>query len=112
MIVNQKRRVVATGYNGFPAGVEDLTERYENRDLKYKLVVHAEANAILNAVASVEGCCIFVTQPPCQECAKLIIQSGITYVVSPTPTAEFLARWDSTATELMFAEAGVSWECI
>jgi len=112
VIVNQQRRIVATGYNGFPAGVEDWDSRYKDRNIKCSLVVHAEANAILNAVSDLKDCVLLGTQPPCGECAKLIIQSGITRVVSPIPTAEFLARWDMTATELMFAEANVCWEKI
>ena len=47
--VNSDRRILATGYNGFPKGIEDSPERYIDRTIKYDLVVHAEMNCIYNA---------------------------------------------------------------
>lgn len=83
VIVDSKRRIVSLGYNGLPAGIEDTDERLNNRDLKYKLIVHAERNALLFSNSKVEGCTIY-TWPfmPCSSCASLIIQSGISRVVS------------------------------
>lgn len=109
VIVDQKRRVVAMGYNGFPRGVADTEERLNHRPTKYKHVVHAEANAILNATASLEGCAIYVTPlPPCWECAKLIIQSGITHVYFDV-SDEALERWGQSLEALrMLEEAGVT----
>ena len=80
-IVNDKKRIVGIGYNGFPYGCEDDTFPWENNnsylESKYPYVVHAEPNAILNASCSLEGATLYVTLFPCNECAKLIIQSGI-----------------------------------
>jgi dCMP deaminase len=84
-IVNQKKRIIGIGYNGFPVGVEDDVFPWDKNDewldSKYPYVVHAEPNAILNATVSLEGATLFVTLFPCNECAKLIIQSGIREVV-------------------------------
>lgn len=113
VIVDANRRVVATGYNGFPRGVDDNPTRYNDRDEKYRYVVHAEANAILNAVASVKGGTLYVNpMQPCQECAKLVIQSGIKRVVTLPPSEERKARWRESfaAAAIMFEEAGVEVE--
>lgn len=107
VIFDAKRRVRGLGYNGFPRGVADTTERYIDRPVKYSMVVHAEANAILNAIGSVEGCFLVSTFPPCAECAKLIIQAGIKAVYHPISSVErWTASCDTALT--MFLEAGVS----
>jgi dCMP deaminase len=82
VIVDENNQVVSMGYNGFPRGVKD-DYRLEDRETKYKLIVHAEENAIVHARRSLEGCTIY-TAPfmPCSKCAGLIIQSGIRRVVS------------------------------
>ncbi|MCR1808844.1 deoxycytidylate deaminase [Haploplasma modicum] len=80
-IVNDENRIIGIGYNGFPKGVSDDLFPWGNNetlfDSKYAYVVHAEANAILNATSSVKDATIYVTLFPCNECSKLIIQSGI-----------------------------------
>lgn len=84
-IVNKSLRIVGIGYNGFPKGCGDDIYPWESNedyvDSKYAYVVHAELNAILNSSGSLEECSIYVTHFPCNECAKAIIQSGITEVV-------------------------------
>jgi dCMP deaminase len=84
-IVNDKKRIVGVGYNGFPKGSSDDIVPWAREggfvDTKYAYVVHAEVNAILNARGSVEGCKIYVALFPCNECAKVIAQSGISEVV-------------------------------
>jgi dCMP deaminase len=109
VIADDKKRIVGMGYNGFPRGVEDNPERYHDREIKYKYVVHAEVNAILNAVKSVEGCTLYCYPlPTCSECAKVIIQSGIKRVVFPKDS-----NVDKNWTESfnfayqMYSEAGV-----
>ena len=107
VIMRPDKTVASMGYNGFPRGVLDTESRYANREEKYKLVVHAEANAIVAAHSPVVGMTLYCTLFPCCECAKLIIQSGIAEVVVPSmdKTERF---YDSmVATETMFAEAGV-----
>lgn len=83
-IVDKENRIVGIGYNGFPRGCSDdaLPWAREGEDTKYPYVVHAEANAILNKhTASLEGCRMYVALHPCNECAKLILQSGIREIV-------------------------------
>ena len=83
VIVDGNNRIVSIGFNGFPQGVEDSEERLIDRETKYDIIVHAEANALMFANKSVEGCTLY-TWPfqPCSRCAGLIIQSGINRVVS------------------------------
>ena len=86
-IVNDDNRIMSVGYNGFPRGCSDDEfpwEREGNKSTltKYPYVCHAELNAILNAGGnSLKGCRIYVALFPCNECAKMIIQSGIKEVI-------------------------------
>jgi len=86
-IVSPCKRIVGIGYNGMPRGCNDSqlpwgkssADELEN---KYMYVCHAEMNAIMNKnSASVEGCSIYVALFPCNECSKLIIQSGIKEII-------------------------------
>lgn len=105
VIVDDKKRIVSVGYNGFPRGVFDLEERYNDRPTKYLFVAHAERNALDNAPMMVDNCTLYVTLLPCNECAKSIIQKGITRVVTYRPDREDVFNWNITLT--MFREAGV-----
>ena len=84
-IVNSEHRIVGIGYNGFPVGCDDNEFPWgrdgDFLDTKYPYVVHAEPNAILNANSKTQGCTLYVSLFPCNECAKLIIQSGIKEIV-------------------------------
>ena len=84
-IINHDKRIVGIGYNGLPRGCDDHVFPWKSEgeyiDTKYPYVVHAEANAILNATQNLNGASMYVTLFPCNECAKLIIQSGITEIV-------------------------------
>ena len=106
VIVDNDRRVISLGYNGFPKGVAD-NDRLNDREEKYKIVVHAERNALLFANTDVKNCSIF-TYPfmPCPICAGMIIQSGISRVVSFKSNNE---RWekDFEISRKMFQEADV-----
>lgn len=114
--IGDKGQVLAQGYNGFPRGIEDKPDRYEDREKKYKLVVHAEQNVVYNASyngVSLDGATLYVAGlPVCSECAKGVIQVGIKRVVMPQQNIP--QTWsDSWAlTRRMFDEAGVKWEFI
>ncbi len=109
VIFDPKRRVVSTGYNGFARGVGDTNDRLNDRATKLKLTLHAEANAIMFATTSLDGCTLVVTHPCCSNCTALAIQSGVKHVVWPRPTSEFLERWkdDLNLSIDQFIEAGV-----
>ena len=83
--VGSKGQVLAQGFNGFPRGIVDTADRYNNREIKYKYVVHAEMNVIYNATyngVSLDGSTLYVSGlPVCSDCAKGIIQVGISRVV-------------------------------
>lgn len=84
-IVDNDNRIISVGYNGFPNQCSDDEYPWcKNKPqlyTKYPYVVHAEANAILNAKCSLKGCILYVTYFPCNECTKLIIQSGIKKII-------------------------------
>ena len=84
-IVDEKNHIIATGYNGFPIGCSDDDLPWDREgpllETKYPYVVHAEANAITNATKNLDECRIYVPIFPCNECTKLIIQSGIKEVI-------------------------------
>ena len=81
-LVVKDKMIISDGYNGTPSGFENICE--DDNNLTKPYVLHAEANAITKLARSSnnsEGSTLYVTASPCIECAKLIIQSGITRVV-------------------------------
>jgi dCMP deaminase len=121
VLVNYELQKEFLGYNGFPRGVADTKERYEDRELKYKLVVHAESNAIRKAGDYARGSTLYVypsfSLPPiCNECAKDAIQSGVGEVVGFEPNLEDprVQRWLEAIkiSQMMFQEAGITWRSI
>ena len=117
VIIGDKGQVKSQGYNGFPRGIADTPERYNDRPTKYKYVCHAEANAVYNAQhngTSVNGDTIYVTGlPVCHECAKALIQVGIKHVYYDTEIKEGLSWYDSCSMAIeMFDEAGVTHQLV
>lgn len=110
VVVRPDKTIAATGWNGFPRGVDDKPERYADRPTKYRMVCHAEANAIVSAREPLTGCTIYLPWAPCCDCAKLIIQAGITEVVHRPTAPELVARWGESfeAAQTMFRESGVT----
>ncbi|XP_075524364.1 uncharacterized protein LOC142556761 [Primulina tabacum] len=88
-LVSEKGIILGIGYNGFPRGCSDdklpwakKSKNGDSLETKYPYVCHAEVNAILNTNhASAEGQRLYVTMFPCNECAKIIIQSGVSEVI-------------------------------
>lgn len=109
-IVDGNKKILSTGYNGFPYGCSD-DEFPWNRDesageTKYQFVVHAELNAILNAnEKNLRGATVYVGLFPCNECAKAIIQSGISEVVYLSD--KYHNTPSTTASRRMLQAAGV-----
>ena len=110
-VLVQDRRMIASGYNGFPSTLSDSLDLYEDRDYKLAVTVHAEANAILNAAkngAKTQSCTAYVTFPPCSQCAASLIQAGVEKVVCPDP-AHAPERWRASfklANEMLY-QSGV-----
>ena len=81
-IVDLKGRIIGVGYNGFPRGCSDdefpWDRDKEPLNSKYLFICHAEMNAIMNSNRNdLDNCILYTTLFPCNECAKIIIQSGI-----------------------------------
>lgn len=109
-IVSNDNKILSLGYNGMPIGCSDDEYPWERDgkllDTKYAYVCHAEMNAILNYFGgSIKGSKIYVTLFPCNECAKAIIQKGITEVIY------YSDKYNDTpaniAAKRMFNSAGV-----
>jgi len=106
VIVTPERRIVSTGYNGFPSGYSD---DYLNCDKEKKnaMTIHAELNAILNSTTDLAGTILYVTKDPCLECCKAIVQAGIIQVVLGRP--EYGSAWAASqnAGHLLLNEVNV-----
>lgn len=108
-IVNVKKRIVGIGYNGLPYGCSDDEFPWERDgeflNTKYPYVVHAEPNAILNSTTKLDDATLYVTLFPCNECAKLIIQSGIKEIVYISD--KYSGNNDNIASKKMLNAAGI-----
>ena len=96
VIVGPGHEIRSTGYNGFPRGMDDDDPMKQERPLKYKYFEHAERNAIYNAArfgAVTEGCTMYCLWPPCSDCARAIIQAGITKLIVGKPIVSCPDRW-------------------
>jgi len=81
-LIVKDRMIISDGYNGSPSGFPNECENAEGDTHWY--VLHAEANAITKlarSINSAEGATLYITLSPCRDCAKLILQSGISRVV-------------------------------
>lgn len=113
VIIRPNNTLAGTGYNGFCRGADDSPELYLDKDYKYAHIVHAEINAILFSREDLTDCTLYVSPlPPCNECAKAIIQSGIKKVVMRQAMSgdKWVAAW--AISRAMFEECGVEWEMI
>lgn len=111
VIVGPDREIRSTGFNGFPRGVLDRKDRLENREVKYKLICHAEENAILHAArigVSLKGCTSYCAWPSCSRCARSMINAGISEIVF-ADNEEIPERWrdDFNLGLEILGEAGV-----
>lgn len=119
VIVSEDGDIVGTGYNRFAKGVRELPERMTDRETKYKMMSHAEVNAIKVAGARARGGTIYVvpsfTIPClCHSCANACAEAGIKFAVGYVPGPEAVeraARWaDSLAVaKTICDEAGIGY---
>lgn len=112
VIVDSRNVLVAVGWNGFPRGLNDDKPERHDRPAKYQWTEHAERNAIYNAAAkgiSTNGCRMYLSWYPCADCARAIIQAGVSEMVAVEPDWND-QKWaaDFAMVKTMLAEAGVS----
>lgn len=107
----RERRILATGYNGFPAGVRDSEDRLQDRERRLAMTVHAEQNLIAYAArhgVCLAGCTVYVWPlTPCSHCSAHLIQAGIRQVIVPDFVEPL--RWEESfrLSRMMLAEAGI-----
>ena len=111
-VLVRDKHIISTGYNGFPIGVNDTAERYDDREVKYKYVAHAEDNAVLSAARfgiSTLGSTLYTQGIPCNECCKSVIQGGIKEVVVHKQWPATSPKWKEAAaiSSIMLKEAGI-----
>jgi dCMP deaminase len=126
IIVGPDREIRSAGFNGFPRGIADTAERLNDRDMKLRLVVHGEMNAVLAAARTgtpLKGCTLYLAATddtgevwggvPCTRCTVEVIQAGITEIVSFTPKA-VPSKWhdDLALARTILAEAGITYRQI
>ncbi len=119
VIVNDLKQVVGMGYNGFSRRVWDDPKRYADRPTKYKLIVHAEQNAIIQAGHEARGSYLYVYPSfghpnICTECSKLAIQAGIRAVLGYKNNNEVRESWKESLelSAQILSEAGIPWYAI
>jgi dCMP deaminase len=108
VFVSPKREIISVGYNGFAQNVNDTNERYNDRAIKYEMIIHCEENALIFADRNkLSGCCLY-TYPfmSCSRCAAKMIQAGVKRVVSYENNNP---RWVESfkLSTMQFNEAGV-----
>ncbi len=115
VIVGPDNEQRSTGYNSPVRGIDDDREDIHERPKKYAFFEHAERNAIYNAARmglSLKGCRIYVPWCPCTDCARGIIQSGITEVIThaENPKNKVATRWEESIqyAKEMFSECGIT----
>lgn len=123
VIIGPDREIRSAGFNGFPRGIEDTAERLSDREMKLRLVVHGEMNAVLAAArvgTPLKGCTLYLSAtdntgavwggPPCTRCTVEVIQAGIIEIVS-WPQKAVPSKWhdDLVLAHQIIDEAGVKY---
>ena len=94
VLVDDKNRILSTGFNGLCRGIPDDEAILNDRETKLKLILHAEENAVAAARGSVAGSTCYVWPlPPCAHCAAVLVQTGVKRVVCGAGSAEQRERW-------------------
>jgi dCMP deaminase len=114
VLVDDRKRVIGVGFNGFPDRIPDDPALLADQEAKLPRMIHAEMNAVLNAVAPVHGSSMFTTLAPCAECAKLLIQAGVVAVYRRPHPEHRHKSWTESfrIAETILGEAGVEIETV
>lgn len=107
--VSPDYRKIHLGWNSMPSKINETFERWNDREIKHSLVIHAEESCILNAHEDLHGWILFLTMPPCPSCCRIIIHSGIKKIIY---SGEHIGntKYDYSKSAKMLNEAGVSLE--
>jgi dCMP deaminase len=113
VIVGSDKEIITDGFNGFPRGMMEPESIFEDREFVRRNIVHAEANALMNALrtgARVSGGVLYTTRIPCPTCLGLIAQVDLSFVVVPTPPEAYWQESDHDGAEILnrFNNANVS----
>jgi len=112
VLVDSNNRVMSVGFNGLPRGAIDSYSMLNNREIKYKVIIHAEENALLfSDLSSGKDLKAYVYPlPPCARCASKLIQAGVKHIVTVKPSEDLLTRWgdDFALAESMYTQADVN----
>lgn len=108
VLVRPDRTVAAVGFNGFPKDMRDDPRLYDDREVKYDRVIHAEMNAIFfcRETLPLADYTLYTTGPSCSRCAVHMIQAGIRRFVFPAASPEQAARWGVSRSLTYFDEVG------
>lgn len=109
VLVDERKRVIGLGFNGFPDRIVDDPALLADPDEKLPRMIHAEMNAVLNATRPVHGAVLLTTLTPCAECAKLLIQAGVAAVYRLPHPEHRHTRWSGSfeTARRILNEAGV-----
>lgn len=113
VIVGEDNEIISTGYNSFPRGIDDALDYRQERPEKYYWFEHAERNAIFNAArigVSTKGATMYLSCGiPCSDCARAIINSGITEIVCEENDVTKSSHWldHQKRSLIMFKETNV-----
>ena len=111
-VLANNKEFYSFGYNGFPPNIED-NNRYNNRSIKYDLIIHAEINAVLNAHKDVRGTWLYIyPMPPCIRCSAQLITAGVSGIIIHNDfwlLKNDMKRWEESfnKSKKLFKEAGV-----
>jgi dCMP deaminase len=95
VLVDAYNRIVSCGYNGFPRSVRDEAAALDNRPMRLKRTIHAEANCLLFAPGRTDAAfsaTLYVSRPACAQCTALALQLTVTRIVA-SYDADFMTRW-------------------
>ena len=115
-VLVKDKKIISTGYNGFPKNISDDLNRLNDRNFKYEATIHAETNAIITAALhgiSTEGAAAYTTFHPCSRCAAALINAGVTEVYV-SARGKIPERWldNFLLAAKLFEEAGVRLQMI
>lgn len=111
-VIANGKRDIDLGYNGFPEGIADLKDRLNDYDLKHKLIIHAEQNAMDNSKRELAGRTLYVTYPPCIGCTMSIISRKLGRVVTIQSSPEKMKKHhvDIELSKELFTEARIRFD--